>query len=161
MQHFVHSSVLIADHIQAHKVGPPGRRLASSGSLCPRKTSRTCAPWSGVLKRPDSPLQQHPGLPLAAAKRNLNTEDQNIVNSDRLAIRTRGNAGKDLPKKRARGTLRIVRQSITSPLSERHGGGRGGLGPLSPPVELGQQRHRHRVGAPRYRSRGPRAAHAF
>jgi len=28
-------------------------------------------------------------------------------------------------------------------------------------VELGQQLHRHRVGAPRYRSRGPRAAHAF
>ena len=37
----------------------------------------------------------------------------------------------------------------------------GGVGPLSPPVELGQRIHRHRAGAPRYPSRHPRAAHAF
>src|SRR5215207_8201269 len=106
--------------------------------------------------------QEHPGLPLAPAKRSLTTEDQSIVNTDQSSKRRRGNAGEDLPEKRAREARRIGRESTRSPCSERHGGvDEGGLGPLPPPVELGQRLHSHRVGAPRYRSRRPRAAHAF
>src|SRR5918995_1729790 len=65
---------------------------------------------------------QHPGLPLAAAKRNLTTEDQSIVNTNRPTKWRRGNASRDLPKKRAPGTRRIGRESTRSPWSERHGG---------------------------------------
>src|ERR687897_3340315 len=66
--------------------------------------------------------RQHPGLPLAAAKRNRSTEDQSIVNTNRPTKWRRANAGRDLPKKRARGTRRIGRESTRSPWSERHGG---------------------------------------
>src|SRR5919106_546523 len=105
---------------------------------------------------------QHPGLPLAAAKRNRSTENRSIVNTNRPTKWRRANAGRDLPKKRARGTRRIGRESTRSPWSERYGGvDEGGDGPLPPPVELGQRIHRHRAGAPRYRSRRPRAAHAI
>src|SRR5215208_7946684 len=67
--------------------------------------------------------QQHPGLPLAAAKRNLTTEDQSIVNTNRTTKWRQGNAGRDLPKKRAPGTRRIGCESTRNPWSERHGGG--------------------------------------
>ncbi len=40
-------------------------------------------PRRRVLKRSGSPLPQHPGLPLAAAKRILTTADQSILNTDR------------------------------------------------------------------------------
>src|SRR5215208_4737369 len=66
--------------------------------------------------------QQHPGLPLAPAKRSLTTEDQSIVNTDQSSKRRRGNAGEDLPEKRAREARRIGRESTRSPCSERHGG---------------------------------------
>jgi hypothetical protein len=66
--------------------------------------------------------QQHPDLPLAAAKRNRSTEDQSIINTNRPTKWRRANAGRDLPKKRARGTRRIGRESTRSPWSERHGG---------------------------------------
>jgi glycogen debranching enzyme len=60
--------------------------------------------------------------PLAVTKGNRTTEDQSIVNTDRPIKWRRGNAGRDLPKKRARGTRRIGRESTRSPWSERHGG---------------------------------------
>src|SRR5918998_4663013 len=66
--------------------------------------------------------RQHPGLPLAAAKRNRSTENRSIVNTNRPTKWRRANAGRDLPKKRARGTRRIGRESTRSAWSERHGG---------------------------------------